>query len=292
MVNFGKIFLSMWLWLSVGSALLLGVYDVAKKRALSRNNVYWILLSATALTTVFLCPFLTKGPLSDHFSLIFKALMVSVSWISGLKAMECLPLTTVSTMKASRPMFVVIFSILLFGERLNLVQWLGVAVVMTALFLSSRSAGHDTDKITSTKGVAFMIVSVLSGAASALWDRVILQNLQPLFVQSWTNLYVTILLAVVVLIQYLTDKNHFQPFVWDWRILLIAVLITAADALYFYAVKDPNAMLSIVSTIRRTSVVVTFIGGAWILKEGHIRDKAVVLVLMLAGVALLLGGSA
>lgn len=292
MVNFGKIFLSMWLWLSVGSALLLGVYDVAKKRALSRNNVYWILLSATALTTVFLCPFLTKGPLSDHFSLIFKALMVSVSWISGLKAMECLPLTTVSTMKASRPMFVVIFSILLFGERLNLVQWLGVAVVMTALFLSSRSAGHDTDKITSTKGVAFMIVSVLSGAASALWDKVILQNLQPLFVQSWTNLYVTILLAVVVLIQYLTDKKHFQPFVWDWRILLIAVLITAADALYFYAVKDPNAMLSIVSTIRRTSVVVTFIGGAWILKEGHIRDKAVVLVLMLAGVALLLGGSA
>ena len=292
MVNFGKIFLSMWLWLSVGSALLLGVYDVAKKRALSRNNVYWILLSATALTTVFLCPFLTKGPLSDHFSLIFKALMVSVSWISGLKAMECLPLTTVSTMKASRPMFVVIFSILLFGERLNLVQWLGVAVVMTALFLSSRSAGHDTDKITSTKGVAFMIVSVLSGAASALWDKVILKNLQPLFVQSWTNLYVTILLAVVVLIQYLTDKKHFQPFVWDWRILLIAVLITAADALYFYAVKDPNAMLSIVSTIRRTSVVVTFIGGAWILKEGHIRDKAVVLVLMLAGVALLLGGSA
>ena len=262
------------------------------KRALSRNSVYWILLSATALTTVFLSPFLTKGPLSDHFSLIFKAVLVSVSWISGLKAMECLPLTTVSTMKASRPMFVVIFSILLFGERLNLVQWLGVAVVMTALFLSSRSAGHDTDKITSTKGVAFMIVSVLSGAASALWDKVILQDLEPLFVQSWTNLYITILLAVVVLIQYLTDKKHFQPFVWDWRILLIAVLITVADALYFFAVKEPDAMLSIISTIRRTSVVVTFIGGAWVLKEGHIRDKAVVLVMMLAGVALLLGGSA
>ena len=292
MVNFGKIFLSMWLWLSVGSALLLGVYDVAKKRALSRNSVYWILLSATALTTVFLSPFLTKGPLSDHFSLIFKAVLVSVSWISGLKAMECLPLTTVSTMKASRPMFVVIFSILLFGERLNLVQWLGVAVVMTALFLSSRSAGHDTDKITSTKGVAFMIVSVLSGAASALWDKVILQDLEPLFVQSWTNLYITILLAVVVLIQYLTDKKHFQPFVWDWRILLIAVLITAADAAYFFAMKSQDAMLSVVTVIRRCSVLVTFLGGALILKEGHIRDKALVMVMMLAGVALLLGGSA
>ena len=69
-------------------------------------------------------------------------------------------------------------------------------------------------------------------------------------------------------------------------------VLTVADALYFFAVKEPDAMLSIISTIRRTSVVVTFIGGAWVLKEGHIRDKAVVLVMMLAGVALLLGGSA
>ena len=282
----------MWLWLTVGSALLLGVYDIAKKRALSRNSVYWILFLSTALTTVFLSPFLSKGPLSDHFSLIFKAVLVSVSWISGLKAMECLPLTTVSTIKASRPMFVVVFSILLFGERLNLVQWLGVAVVMAALFLSSRSRGHDTDKVTSAKGVAYMVVSVLSGAASALWDKVILKNLEPLFVQSWANLYITVLLALVLLVHYLVEKEQFQRFTWDWSILLIAVLITVADALYFFAMKDPNGMVSIISMIRRTSVVVTFVGGALLFKEGHIRDKAVVMVLMLTGVALLLGGSA
>ncbi len=282
----------MWLWLALGSALLLGVYDVAKKRALQYNSVYWILLSATALTSLFLCPFLSARPITDHYPLMFKAVLVSVSWISGLKAMECLPLTTVSTIKASRPMFVVVFSILIFGERLNLVQWLGVAVVMTALFLSTRSSHHDTDKITSAKGVLFMTFSVLSGAASALWDKMILQRLEPLFVQSWTNIYITILLAIVLLVQYLANRERFKPFSWDWRILLIAVLITVSDAMYFFAVKQPDALLSIISTIRRTSVVVTFLGGVLILKEGHVRDKAVVLVLMLAGVALLLSGSA
>lgn len=282
----------MWLWLALGSALLLGVYDVAKKRALQYNSVYWILLSATALTSLFLCPFLSARPIADHYPLMFKAVLVSVSWISGLKAMECLPLTTVSTIKASRPMFVVVFSILIFGERLNLVQWLGVAVVMTALFLSTRSSHHDTDKITSAKGVLFMTFSVLSGAASALWDKMILQRLEPLFVQSWTNIYITILLAIVLLVQYLANRERFKPFSWDWRILLIAVLITVSDAMYFFAVKQPDALLSIISTIRRTSVVVTFLGGVLILKEGHVRDKAVVLVLMLAGVALLLSGSA
>ena len=186
----------------------------------------------------------------------------------------------------------IVFSILLFGERLNLVQWLGVAVVMAALFLSSRSRGHDTDKVTSAKGVAYMVVSVLSGAASALWDKVILKNLEPLFVQSWANLYITVLLALVLLVHYWVEKEQFQRFTWDWSILLIAVLITVADALYFFAMKDPNGMVSIISMIRRTSVVVTFVGGALLFKEGHIRDKAVVMVLMLTGVALLLGGSA
>ena len=278
----------MWLWLSVGSALLLGIYDVAKKQALKRNGVYWILLSATALTTLFLTPFLSAGPLQDHLRLMVKAVLVTVSWVSGLKAMECLPLTTVSTIKASRPMFVVIFSILLFGERLNLLQWLGVAVVMTALFLSSRSKHHETDKQTSAKGISLMIVSVLSGAASALWDKHIMQHMEPLFVQSWTNLYVTILLGILLLVQYLTHKERFQPLVWDWRILLIAVFITLADAMYFFAVKQPDALLSIISMIRRCSVLITFLGGVLILKEGHVRDKALDMVLMMAGVALLL----
>ena len=281
----------MWLWLSVGSALLLGIYDVAKKQALKRNGVYWILLSATALTTLFLSPFLSAGPLPDHLRLMVKAVLVTVSWVSGLKAMGCLPLTTVSTIKASRPMFVVIFSIILFGERLNLLQWLGVAVVMTALFLSSRSKRHETDRKTSAKGITLMIISVLSGAASALWDKHIMQHMEPLFVQSWTNLYVTILLGILLLVQYLTDKEHFQPFAWDWRILLISVFITVADAMYFFAVKQPDALLSIISMIRRCSVLITFLGGVLILKEGHVRDKALDMVLMMAGVALLLWGS-
>ena len=281
----------MWLWMSVCSAVLLGIYDVSKKQALKRNGVYWILLSATALTAVFLSPCLSAGSLADHLSLVLKAVLVSTSWVSGLFALKHLPLTTVSTIKASRPMFVVIFSIILFGERLNLLQWLGIAIVMTALFLSTRSKRHDTDKKTTATGMTCMIISVLSGSASALYDKHILQHLQPLFVQSWTNIYITVLLAIVILIKYLADREHFQPFVWDWRIPLIAVLITASDMLYFYSVKDPDALLSVISMIRRSSVLITFLFGALLFKEGHIKDKALDMVLMMAGIALLLFGT-
>ena len=281
----------MWVWLSVCSAFLLGIYDVEKKQALKKNSVLWVLLGATAMSALFLCPFRSRGPLEDHLSLVLKAVLVSSSWISGLVALKLLPLTTASTIKASRPMFVVIFSIILFGERLSLLQWGGVVLVMAALFLLARSSKKEGISFTSDKGIAWMVVSVLTGAASALYDKHILGHLQPMFVQSWTNVYITVVLGILILLKYLRDKPGFLGFRWDWRLPLIAVLITISDAFYFYAVKDEGALLSVISMIRRSSVVITFIFGALLFKENHIKDKAVDLAVLLAGLALLLFAS-
>ena len=157
----------MWLWLIVISAVLLGFYDVAKKQALKHNDVLWILVCATALTTLFLSPFLKAGPASDHLRLLLKAVLVSLSWVSGLIAMKTLPLTTVSTIKASRPMFVVLFSILLFGERLSLLQWVGVLLVLAALYLLSVSSRKEGIHFTRSKGIAWMVLSVIT--AFLLW---------------------------------------------------------------------------------------------------------------------------
>lgn len=281
----------MWLWMSVGSAILLGVYDVTKKQALKRNSVLYVLLGATALTAIFLSPFLSAGPLKDHLSLIFKALLVSSSWISGLQSLKTLPLTTASTLKASRPVFVVAFSIILFGERLNVWQWAGVVVVIASLYLLSRSSKKEGIHFTADKGVMWMLVSIVTGAASALYDKHILGHMEPLFVQSWANVYITACLAICVLVKSLKDGEKREHFRWDWNLLLIALFITAADALYFFALKDEGALLSVISMIRRSSVVITFVLGAWLFREHNIKDKAIDLTALLIGIALLLFGS-
>lgn len=281
----------MWLWLSVFSALLLGVYDVCKKQALKRNGVLWVLLGATACTALFLSPSLSAGPAEDHLRLALKAVLVTTSWVSGLIGMKLLPLTTVSTIKASRPIFVVAFSIILFGEVLNVWQWLGIIIAITALYLLSRSSKKEGISFSSNKGIAWMAVSVLSGAASALYDKHILADMEPLFVQSWTNVYITILLGIIILVKKLREKDAFEGFHWDWGLILIAVLITVSDAMYFFSLKQDGALLSVISMIRRSSVVITFVLGAIFFKEHNIRDKAIVLGILLAGITLLLLGS-
>ena len=277
----------MWIWMSVLSACLLGFHEVAKKQSLKKNGVLEVIAVYSAITAVFLLPFISLGTFPDHLRLIVKASIVSTSWISGLAAMKRIPLTTVSTMKATRPVFVVVFSIILFGERLNLGQWAGVIVVIGSLFLLARVGRSEGVVFTKDKGILYMVISILTGAGSALWDKHIMQTMEPLFVQSWTNIYITVILSVIILIRRLAGQAERKPFQWDWNILLIAVFITAADALYFFALHEEGSMISVVSLLRRASVIVSFIAGAVLYKENKVKSKAAILLSMMVGICLL-----
>ena len=281
----------MWQWLAIVSACLLGFYDVTKKQALKRNGVLEVLLGATAFTALFLSPFLKFGPLTDHLMLVAKAAIVSISWISGLAALRLIPLTTASTLKAIRPVLVVMCSILIFDEKLNIWQWAGVVMALTALFMLSRSSRSEGIDFKNNRGILYMTVSILSGAGSALYDKVIIADLEPLFVQSWTNVYITIILALTILLKPLVRPEEREKFSWDWNIVLIAVLITVSDALYFFAIKQEGSLLSVISLIRRCSVIITFILGAILFKEKKIRSKAASLATLMVGVTLLVMGS-
>ncbi len=304
----------MWVLLAVFSAILLGTYDVAKKQALRKNGTFAVLLVATALSTLFVSPFLRIGPAEDHLKLALKAVLVTASWVSGMEGLKRLPLTTVSTIKGSRPVFVVLFSIILFGERLNWMQWLGIAIVLGALYMLGFTSRRDASAQVRKTGFIWMGISVLTGVASALYDKYIMKGMEPMFVQSWTNLFITVILALCVLVKRLAvsgragraSSDRLRPrsrewegalpassdkFRWDWTLVLVAVLITGADALYFFALKQPDALLSIISVVRRASVLVTFVLGAIIFHEGNIRAKGLNMLLMAAGVVLLLIGS-
>jgi hypothetical protein len=53
-----------------------------------------------------------------------------------------------------------------------------------------------------------MGISVLTGVASALYDKYIMKGMEPMFVQSWTNLFITIILALCVLVKRLAVSGR------------------------------------------------------------------------------------
>lgn len=281
----------MWIYLSLISALLLGIYDITKKKALDHNNVMWVLFSVSVISTALLAPFFSvTGDAADVLVLVPKAFLVTLSWISGLIGMKLLPLTIAGTMKASRPVFTILLSMILFAERLSAVQWLGVILAMTALFMLSRSSRKEGIEFTKSKGVLWMVISVFAGVASALYDKHVIGilHLEPMFVQCWSNLLITILMGIVLGVQcFVKGKDARMHFTWDWILVLTAVMIVGADAAYFYALAQDGAMLSIISLLRRFSVVVTFALSTIVFKETNIKDKAIDLAVLLCGISIL-----
>lgn len=276
----------MWWALALVSAVFLGIYDVAKKKSLQKNSVMWVLFSVTALSTLILIPFFSLGQSGDILRLIPKAALVSMSWISGLEGMKRLPLTIASTLKASRPVFVVILSIVIFGERLAPMQWVGVVVALSAIFMLSRSSAREGIRFRSDAGIMWMLVSIVCGVSSALYDKHLMHSMDPVFVLCWSNLFSTVFMGAVLGIKVLSDKSE-RRFTPDWYLLLTAVLIVGADALYFKALACDGAMLSVISLLRRGCVIITFCLSALIFKEHNIRSKAIDLAVLLCGMTIL-----
>ena len=227
-----------------------------------------------------------------HLLVVLKAFIVLSSWICGYFGLKHLPLSIVGPINATRPVLVLVGATLIFRESLNLYQWVGVLLTILSIFLMSHAGKKENIDFKSNKWIWCLAGAVLMGAVSGLYDKFIMKSLSPMFVQSWFNFYQMIIMAVVCGLMWYPRRHHGTPFRWSWAILLISIFICIADFAYFSALNDPDSMISVVSLVRRSSVIVSFACAALIFKERNMRAKIVDLGLILLGMAFIWIGTA
>lgn len=286
-----------WWLLAFCSAALLGGYDSFKKISLKDNAVIPVLLINTVIGAAIFSPFLFTtgwGGWDVQKYILLKSALVLSSWMAGYFAMKNLPLTLVGPINATRPVLVLLGAIFIFNEHLNALQWGGVLLAMLAYFLM-RLSGRKEGIRAGNKWIVCLILAVLLGAASGLYDKFLMSpdrlGLDRSQVLAWYTLYQAGMMAVVTLLLWLPVRHTTTPFRWRWSIPLISIFLCSADYLYMQALSSPDALIAVVSMIRRGSVLVSFVIGAFILKEKNIRSKALDLVLLLASMVLLYLGS-
>ena len=95
---------------------------------------------------------------------------------------------------------------------------------------------------------------------------------------------------VVIWVERKASKQS-TSFQWRWTIPFISLFICAADLAYFYSLSLDDSMISVVSMVRRGSVIVSFLMGAFFFHERNLKSKAVDLVLVLLGLLFLYLGT-
>lgn len=304
----------MWLLLAFLSASLLGFYDVFKKMALRGNAVIPVLFLNTLFCTLIFLPFIigsATGWLETdslffvercgwdvHKFIVLKSCIVLSSWIFGYFAMKHLPITIVGPINATRPVMVLVGAMLVFGEQLNAWQWAGVVLAIVSFFMLSKSGKKEGIDFKHDRWIYFLVLAAVCGAVSGLYDKYLMapvadggRGLSRMVVQSWYNIYQCATMFTVMMLLWWPKRKSTTPLHWHWSIVLISVFLSAADFVYFYALSQPEAMISIVSMVRRGSVIVSFLFGAAVFREKNLKGKVVDLLLVLLGMVCLYIGS-
>ena len=304
----------MWLFFAFMSAVLLGFYDVSKKHALRDNAVIPVLFLNTLFCSVIFVPFVilsATGTITDGDMLfvpqqgwevqkyiLLKSCIVLSSWICGYFGMKHLPLTLVGPINATRPVMVLVGALLFFGERLNVYQWIGVTLAIVSFFLLSMSGKKEGINFAKNKWIFCVVAAAVLGAISGLYDKYLMApvteggiGLDRMVVQSYYNFYQAGMMGAMLLLLWWPKRKTSTPFRWHWTILFISIFLSVADFVYFYSLSQDGAMVSIVSMVRRSSVIVSFLVGAALFREKNLRSKAVDLALVLLSMVFLCLGA-
>ena len=325
----------MWVLLAICSALFLGFYDISKKRALQQSDVISVLTGSVTISAAILCiplllsylmPQTMGGTLfyvpmlsaRGHAMVFLKSCIVLSSWVFAYISVKHLPLSLVSPMQATRPMWTLLGAMLLFGERLNAWQWAGVVCALGSIFIFSiveKKVPHapHTDTPTSSPTSAHtttpnrkyyicLLLAILIGSVSGLYDKYMMRHYDHNAVQVYYTIYQSFMMLTVYLAarwkkQRPTLQATALPTDRTTRmrqglsVASISVFLVLSDYVYMLALSDPMSMIAVVSTIRRGGTIIPFLYGIFVLKEQNAHRKILCLIGIIAGLLFLAMGS-
>lgn len=298
----------MWAFLALLSALCLGFYDVLRKYSLKQNAVLPVLLGSTFTSSLMLLPVLVLSQtgvisedafyyipaisLHDHLLLVNKAAIVLGSWVFVYYGLRDLPLSIVSPIRATAPIWTLIGALIIFQERPNGIQWIGLVVTLIFFFLFSFAGKREGINFKSNRAVWFVVIGTLIGSCSALYDKFLVReaDIPRMAILCYYSFYQFLLVIPLLFIIWYPIRKK-QPFRWVKTIPAIGVVIIIADFVYYGAIADSDALISLISPLRRSNALVAFLMAYFFFHERNMLRKGLCLLGILTGIAIIVAGS-
>ena len=296
-----------WIVASLLSAFFLGFYDLSTKHAVRDNAVLPVLFLANVCSSlVWLSLMILDGSAVvslpamlkvdsltgiQHLQLLLKSTIVACSWLCSYFALKSLPLSLAAPIRATGPMWTLFGALLILGERPTWLEFVGVGITLVSFLGLSLAGAKEGVHFHKNQWVAWLLGGTLLGAVSGLYDKFLMARagFTASTVQCWFSIY----LAMIFLPLALGWKLRWWPrnvFHWRWSIVGVSFALLVADFLYFDALRNPEALVSLVSSLRRGSTLVAFAGSLWLFKEANGRQKIVPVIGIVTGIVLTVVG--
>lgn len=297
----------MWMYLGLLSALFLGLHNLCKKHAVKGNEVFPVLLGTISAGFLLILPFflgsiffpdytrnlgfyIAEISWRTHGFIFIKSMIMAASWVLAYQALKHLPITIVTPIRSAGPFFTFIGAIFIYQEKPSTWQWVGFFLIIFSVLLYSKIGKKEGINFKRNKWIFAIIGATFLGASSGLYDKFLVQSLvlAPQTLQFWFCWYTILILLVILLIIWFPNAEKRKAFKWKWSIPAVGILLQIADYFYFKALQDPEALIMLLSAIKRSQILIAVVIGGLIFKEKNKRKKLIPLAGILIGVALIL----
>jgi len=234
--------------------------------------------------------YVSSIPTKTHGFIFIKSCIMAASWVLAYQALKHLPITIVTPIRSAGPFFTFIGAVVIYQERPNFWQWIGFFLIIFSVYLYSRIGKKEGIHFKSNKWIYAIIGATFLGASSGLYDKFLIQglDLNPVTLQFWFCTYTVLILICIVGRRWIIDPASKALFKWRWTIPAVGVLLQTADYFYFKALQDPDAMIMLLSAIKRSQLLIAVLIGGYIFNEKNTGKKLVPLFGILIGVFLIL----
>ncbi|WP_054740437.1 DMT family transporter [Cellulosilyticum ruminicola] len=283
------------------AGIFLGVWDILKKVALKDEEVISVLAAYSILSFVLVCYEMPHAVMISGGTiclLAVKSLIIYVGWNLMFLAIQKLPISVIIPFNTVTPLFSIILGIIVLGEMLKPMQWVGIVIMFVAYYFISKVGKFEVEHIFRNKYFYYMIIGSICNGISSLIDKIVIAqvtetltakgmaaSLTSPIVQVWFLCFMMLFYGVTYLGRKYVKKEKLK-LKWSWSILGMSVCIILADRIYFAGLNMPNTPISIAMPLRSVSIVVSVLIGGLIFKEPNLKKKLLCTAILILGIVL------
>lgn len=279
----------MYIFLALLSALFLGCYEVLKKVSLKKSSIHETLFFYCLCGFFVSLVFINKAISIDFIDvliILMKSGIIVLNWFLVLKCMQKLDVAIVVCFSLLNTTLVVFFSHFIFGEVITIMHFLSLLFIATGIILLTLLERKETKEQVDNqyKYIIFLILGSMLGACSAMLDKYLInvRNVESGAVLVWFLFFNSIIYGTIYLCK--NKKIEFKKLKSNYWLVLTGIGIALADVVYYSAISLVGAQISLISILRKCSVIVATILASLFLKEKHLFKKLGVLVIMIIGI--------
>ena len=288
-----------WFFLTIVAVLFIVIETIFEKKTLATARSMEFAAMFAFGNAIVLAPFVFVADLSQINIFVLGTMFLASLPSAGasfliFKTIKHNQLSEAAPILALLPLVVAIFAFVLLGEKMTMIQLIGLLVIVGGMILLElKNFKFDSGIFCKGRGkyIAYIILYLLIGGVSAIFDRIILfrWGINPLTYLVFIQFFIALSYIIFFFANWHLVKELKNSVKQSWKVIfLISILVVIHRYMYASAIQVAANMGMVVAVYKLSSLFHVFSGSKFFYEDGIFKKAAASIVILIGTILLVI----